>query len=561
MAENTTAATSGTGGAAAAAKAGAGLILFTLAAGQFLMALDSSVMNVSIATVAEDLGTTVQGVQTAITLYTLVMASLMILGGKIGGMIGRKRAFSIGCVVYGCGSLTTALAPNLTVLIIGWSFIEGIGAILIMPAIVGLVASNFPPQGRPRAYGLVAAAAAIAIAVGPVIGGFMTTYFSWRYVFAGEVVVVIAILFLARRAADEPVGKRPHLDLIGVVVSSAGLALVVLGVLMSSTWGWFLPKEGANSFLGLSLTIWFIIAGLFLLWLFLRWQQRLERTGKEPLIAPSLFSHRQLTGGLITFLFLFLIQAGVFFTVPLFLSVVLGLSPMETGMRLVPLSLALLLAAAGVPRFLPQANPRRVVRVGLLALIAGLLVLIGSLEVGADSSIVFVPMIIIGLGIGALASQLGNVTVSAVPTEQSSEVGGLQNTATQLGASLGTALAGSVLIAALTASFLAGIEANPQVPQQVKDQANTSLAAGAPFISDAELEKVLTEQDVPADVQDEIIAQNETSQIDGLRTALSILAVMGVISLFFTGRIPKKQPGSDPPEGVEQNVDPKPVPA
>ena len=548
--------TSGASTAAGAAAAGAGLILFTLAAGQFLMALDSSVMNVSIATVAEDLGTTVQGVQTAITLYTLVMASLMILGGKIGGMIGRKRAFSIGCIVYGCGSLTTALAPNLTVLIIGWSFIEGIGAILIMPAIVALVASNFPPEGRPRAYGLVAAAAAIAIAVGPVIGGFMTTYFSWRYVFAGEVVVVIAILFLARRAADEPVGKRPHLDLIGVVVSSAGLALIVLGVLMSSSWGWFMPKEGATSFLGLSLTIWFIIAGLFLLWLFMRWQQRLERTGKEPLIAPSLFSHRQLTGGLVTFLFLFLIQAGVFFTVPLFLSVVLGLSPMETGMRLVPLSLALLLAAVGIPKLLPQANPRRVSRLGMLALVAGILVLIGSLEVGADSSIVFVPMVIIGLGIGALASQLGNVTVSAVPSEQSSEVGGLQNTATQLGASLGTALAGSILIAALTASFLAGIEANPNVPQQVKDQANTQLAAGAPFISDAQVEAGLSEAGVPADIQKEILDQNETSQIAGLRAALSILAVMGVIALFFTGRLPKKQPGSEPEPAAETAPEP-----
>jgi MFS family permease len=488
----------------------------------------------------------VQGVQTAITLYTLVMASLMILGGKIGGMIGRKRAFSIGCIIYGCGSLTTALAPNLTVLIIGWSFIEGIGAILIMPAIVALVASNFAPEGRPRAYGLVAAAAAIAIAVGPVIGGFMTTYFSWRYVFAGEVIVVIAILFLARRAADEPVGKRPHLDLIGVVVSSAGLALVVLGVLMSSTWGWLLPKEGATSLFGLSLTIWFIIAGLFLLWLFLRWQQRLESTGKEPLIAPSLFSHRQLSGGLVTFLFLFLIQAGVFFTVPLFLSVVLGLSPMETGLRLVPLSLALLVAAAGVPRFLPRANPRRVVRVGLLALIVGLLVLIGSLEVGADSSIVFVPMLIIGLGIGALASQLGNVTVSAVPSEQSSEVGGLQNTATQLGASLGTALAGSILIAALTASFLAGIEANPNVPQQAKDQANVSLAAGAPFMSNADLEAQMSKAGYSQDEIDIATKQNEESQIDGLRTALSILAVMGIIALFFSGRIPRKQPSSEP---------------
>jgi EmrB/QacA subfamily drug resistance transporter len=532
--------------AAGAAAAGAGLVLFTLAAGQFLMALDSSVMNVSIATVANDLDTTVTGVQTAITLYTLVMASLMILGGKVGGIMGRKRAFAVGCIIYGCGSLTTALSPNLNVLLIGWSFLEGIGAVLIMPAIVGLVAANFSPEARPRAYGLIAAAAAIAIAVGPVIGGFMTTYFSWRYVFAGEVVIVVAILFLARRAADEPAGTPPHLDLLGAAVSAAGLALFVLGVLRSSTWGWLLPKSGAPSLLGLSLTVWFSIAGLFLLWLFLRRQRRLERAGKEPLIAPSLLRHRQLTGGLITFLFLFLIQAGVFFIVPLFLSIVLGLSPMETGARLLPLSLALLVAAVGVPRLLPRASPRRVVRVGLLALIAGVVVLIAGLEVGADSSVVFIPMLIVGLGIGALASQLGNVTVSAVPTEKSSEVGGLQNTATQLGASLGTALAGSILIAILTTSFLAGIEQNPKVPQQMKDQANVQLAAGAPFISDADVRAQMTKAGAPADVVDEVIAQNEKSQIAGLRAALAILAVIGVIALFFTGRIPMEQPGLEP---------------
>ncbi|MBN2203891.1 MAG: MFS transporter [Thermoleophilia bacterium] len=542
----------GTGnGAAGAAAAGAGLILFTLATGQFLMALDSSVMNVSIATVADDLGTTVTGVQTAITLYTLVMASLMILGGKIGAIMGRKRAFSLGCIIYGCGSLTTALAPNLTVLLIGWSFLEGIGAVLIMPAIVGLVAANFPPAGRPRAYGLIAAAAAIAIAVGPVIGGFMTTYFSWRYVFAGEVVIVLAILVLARRAEEEPAARRPHLDLVGVVVSSAGLALLVLGVLKSSTWGWVLPKAGATSLLGLSLTIWFILDGLFLLWLFLRWQRRLERAGKEPLVAPSLLAHRQLSGGLVTFLFQFLIQAGVFFTVPLFLSVVLGLSPMETGLRLVPLSLALLLAATGVPRVAAQASPRRIVRIGLLALVAGILLLIAGLEVGADSSIVFAPMIVIGFGIGALASQLGNVTVSAVPTEQSSEVGGLQNTASQLGASLGTALAGSVLIAALTASFLTGIDQNPNVPQELKDQANVNLAAGAPFISNAEAQAAMKQAGVPDDVAGEALGQYETSQIDGLRAALAVLAVIGVIALFFTGRIPEQQPGSAPTPALE----------
>src|SRR5204863_9636818 len=178
--------------AASVASQGAGIVLITLAAAQFLMTLDSSVMNVSIATVAEDVGTSVTGIQGAITAYTLVMAALMITGAKVGAMIGRKRAFAIGCVVYGCGSLVTALAPSLPVLLFGWSFLEGVGAALILPAIVALVAGNFRPDRRPAAYGLVAAAGAIAVAVGPLVGGFCTTYFSWRWVFAGEVVLVLA---------------------------------------------------------------------------------------------------------------------------------------------------------------------------------------------------------------------------------------------------------------------------------------------------------------------------------------------------------------------------------
>ena len=179
---------------ATAASAG---VLATLAASQFLMTLDSSVMNVSIATVASDIGTDVTGIQTAITLYTLVMASLMITGGKVGSILGRKKAFAVGCVIYGVGSFTTSLAPNLAVLLIGWSLLEGIGAALIMPAIVALVATNFDRPDRPRAYGLVAAAGAVAVAAGPLIGGALTTYASWRWVFAGEVVIIAPLAFRA----------------------------------------------------------------------------------------------------------------------------------------------------------------------------------------------------------------------------------------------------------------------------------------------------------------------------------------------------------------------------
>ena len=211
-----------TGDAGGKGKTAAGTVLMALAAGQFLMILDSSVMNVSIATVAEDVGTTVAGIQTAITLYTLVMASLVIVGGKLGTIIGRKRAFSIGLVIYACGSMTTALSPSLPVLLFGWSFLEGVGAALILPAIVALVAGNFPAPARPKAYGLIAAAAAIAVAVGPLIGGLATTYASWRWVFAGEVVVAALILLFARRIEDAPPERRPHLDLVGAVLSAAG---------------------------------------------------------------------------------------------------------------------------------------------------------------------------------------------------------------------------------------------------------------------------------------------------------------------------------------------------
>ena len=194
-----------------AAKA-TGVVLFTLAAGQFVMALDTTVMNTAIATVAKDVGTTVTGIQTAITLYTLVMAAFMITGGKVGEIIGRKRAFALGCIIYACGSFTTSLAPNLTVLMIGWSFLEGVGAVLIMPAIVALVASNFGKAERPRAYGLVAAAGAMAAASGPLVGGAATTYASWRWVFAGEVLIVLVILVLARRMNDTPAKEGVRLD-------------------------------------------------------------------------------------------------------------------------------------------------------------------------------------------------------------------------------------------------------------------------------------------------------------------------------------------------------------
>ncbi|MEY2229079.1 MULTISPECIES: MFS transporter [Streptomyces] len=523
------------------------LVLLALASGQFLMALDSSVMNVSIATVAEDVGTTVSGIQGAITAYTLVMAMFMIPGGKVGALIGRKRAFMIGCCIYGVGSLTTALAPNLPVLLLGWSFLEGIGAALILPAIVALVAGNFAVERRPAAYGLVVAAGAIAIAVGPLIGGIATTYFSWRWVFAGEVLVVLGILLLTRRIADAPPGERRRIDLVGVVLSAAGLGIFVYGVLRSDEWGWFQPKPDAPAWLGVSLTVWLMLAGLLLIWLFLRWEARVGERGGDPLVDPGMLRNRQLTGGLTMFFFQYLVQMGVFFIIPLYLSVALGLSALETGARLLPLSVSLLAAATLIPRFLPDVSPRRVVRLGILALLAGVVVLMAALDADADAAVVTVPLLLIGLGMGALASQLGSVTVSAVPQEQSAEVGGVQNAVTNLGASIGTALAGSIMIAALASSFLAGIEQNPAVPDSVTSQATVKLQSGAPFLSDAQLETALDEAGVSAEVSRAALEVNAEARLDGLRAALAVLAFAAVLALFFTQRIPSTQPHSTKP--------------
>ena len=539
-------------------RTGAGLVLAVLASSQFLMTLDSSVMNVSMATVASDLGTTITGIQTAITLYTLVMATLMITGGKLGSIMGRRRAMAVGMIIYGVGSLTTALAPNLTVLLIGWSLLEGIGAALIMPAIVALVASNFAPEKRSAAYGLVAAASAVAVAAGPLIGGAVTTYASWRYVFVGEVVIVVAILAVLRKVQD--VAPQPgRIDLVGSLLSVIGLGLFVFGVLRSSEWGWVIAKPGTPTIFGGSLTVWFIAGGLLVVYGFLRWESRLEAAhgDLEPLLRPSLLANKQLSGGLSMFFAQFMIQAGVFFAVPLFLSIVLGLDALQTGIRLVPLSIALLVAAVGVPKIWPRANPQRVVRLGLLSMIIGIGFLVAGMDPDADAAVLTIPMLLMGLGLGALASQLGAVTVSAVSDRETAEVGGLQNTATNLGASLGTALIGSVLIATLSSAALTGIADSPVVQDSVKAQISTELVGGVPFISDEQLSTALENAGVTQADTDALVAINAAARLEALQVAFALAGLVAIGALFLTSRIPTVPPGA----ATSGAAPPRPAPA
>jgi MFS family permease len=502
-------------------------------------------MNVSIATVAKDVGTTVVGIQTAITLYTLVMASLMITGGKMGAILGRKRAFTIGCVIYACGSMTTALSSNLAVLMFGWSFLEGVGAALVMPAIVALVASNFGRTDRPRAYGLVAVGVAIAVAIGPLIGGLFTTYWSWRYVFVGEVLIIGVVLLLNRRTADTPKEEGARLDLVGTALSALGLGLIVYGVLRSGTWGFVQPKPDAPTWLGLSPVIWLLLGGGAVLLGFLEWEKQRRDHGRAALLDPAMLRVKLLRSGLTAFFFQYLLQAGLFFAVPLFLSIALGLSAIDTGLRILPLSITLVIAAVGIPKVFPQASPRRIAQLGFLMLFLGLVVFVAALDAGAGPEIVTWPMLLAGFGIGALASQLGAVTVSSVPDELSGEVGGLQNTFSNLGISIGTALAGAILMSALTASFFSGIASNPAVPKDLTSKVQTELTSGVPFISDADLKEALDDAGVPPKTADAITAENADARLDGLRASLSVLAVLALVALFLSNGIPTTPVGAE----------------
>ena len=412
------------------------LPLIILAAAQFVMVLDSSVMNVSISQIVVDLDTTVTGVQGAITAYTLVMAAFMLVGAKLGDIWGRDRAFAIGLAVYGLGSLTTALSPNLYV-----------------PA-VRLVAGGGPRRSardpghrRPRRRQLRGEGPrprlrrdrrrrGAAIAVGPVIGGFVTTYYSWRYVFVGEVVIVIAILLVRRRMAAAPRPQNPpRLDVVGAALSAAGLGLIVLGILQSSKWGSLEPLDAPTiggteiTPLGFSLVPFLIVGGICLLWLFGLWENGRGGSGRDALLERALLRIASLRAGLTTLLSQQLVLMGTSSCCRSTSRSLLGLDAFETGKRLLPMSVTMLIAALAGPKLSARLAPRLVVQIGLSAMVVAAVVLVGTIDVNLDESGFRVSLALFGVGAGLMMSQLGNVIMSSAPPEKTNEAGGLQGTA------------------------------------------------------------------------------------------------------------------------------------
>jgi len=527
--------------------------LVVLGTAQFLMVLDTSVMNVSISRLVEDFDTEVTAIQGVITLYSLVMAAFMITGGRLGDMFGRRRVFGVGLVVYGTGSAVTAVAPTLGVLALGWSIVEGLGAALVLPALAALVGGAYRGRDRAVAYGVIGGLAGAGIAVGPLLGGWVTTYLTWRLVFAGEVVVVAAMLAVLRWIPhDPPAGRRIRLDTVGAVLSAGGLALIVLGVLQSSSWGLLQPRNPPVTVFGFSPTVFVIAAGAVLLFLFRSWERRREERRKDPLVRFALFEIPALRSGLSVLMAQNTILLGLFFAIPLYLQVVQGLNAFQTGLRLLPVSITMLLASMSGPFLARVAAPRTVVRCGLLVLLAAILWLLTTIRPRVDDLSFALAMAVLGLGMGLLASQLGNIVQSSVGERDRSEVGGFQYTAQNLGSALGTALMGAIVISALAAALSYRITDDPRLSDAVERQAGIALQAGVGFVPTSDLRAALATTAVPPAEADVLAEEYAAAQLTGLKVAILTAGAITLLGFAFTRTLPSERAAKAPvPAGTD----------
>jgi MFS family permease len=464
---------------------------------------------------------------------------LMLTGGKIGDIIGRRRAFVIGLVIYACGSGLTAVSQTVAQLTLGWSILEGIGAALVLPAMAALIAGNFEGTERKAAYAVIGGVAGAGIAIGPILGGWATTELTWRIVFVGEVVIVLGILAMTRLVGDAPrTGPKPRLDVVGSILSATGLGAIVLGVLQSTTWGLIEPKDSPIEPFGFSLTLFVIAAGAVLLWAFVAWQRHREASGNDPLVHLDLLKILPLRAGLIGLFSQNLILMGVFFTIPLYLQLVLGLDALQTGIKMLPTSVAMFLAAAVGSRLSARYSVRAITRVGLALTGIAAVALLATMQPDLADLAFAVSMAVLGVGMGLIASQLGNVVQSSVDASGRGEAGGMQYTGQQLGSSLGVALIGAIVLAGLTSTFVANIQADERISDQVAAQVGVAVESGVDFVSSADIEAAAQAAGLDEATTAAIVDDYEAAQLRSLKTGLLAAAFIALASLAFTKHLP-----------------------
>jgi EmrB/QacA subfamily drug resistance transporter len=499
-----------------------------LAMAMFVLVVDTSIMNVSISSVVHDLDTTVSGVQSAIALEALVSAAFILIGSKVGDLIGRKRAYLLGLCGYAIGALAMALSQSLTAVIIFWALVGGIGASLLLPAMQSLIHGNFEGAAQVKAYALVGAAAALAAAVGPLLGGFITTYLSWRIAFLLEDAVIAVVLVGQGLIRDVPYTGSRRVDVVGAILSVLGMGGIVLGILV-----W---QEGGE-FVGLILAI-----GVVGLVAFGYWLVRRKRRGEPTLIDPDLFSSAVFKLGISQQMLQQIALGGTMIALPIYLQMVLEYNAMEAGLTLAPLSLSMFGMAILAEKKAGGRRPSSIVRWGFLLLTVGLVVLIPIVP-RADSGWPLVPpLILAGLGLGLLVSQLNNYTLSPISQERVSEAAGVNSAAGSFGLSFGLAFAGAIMLATLSFTFTNMAESSAVLQPAQQEQVAQALDEDAEVMSNTELEKVLVKQ--PPDVQAEIIRINTDARPIALQAALGIPILAALAGLLNSFRMARQK---DPP--------------
>jgi EmrB/QacA subfamily drug resistance transporter len=507
-----------------------------LAMAMFVLVVDTSLMNVSIAAVVRDLDTTVSGVQSAIALEALVSAAFILIGSKVGDLIGRRRAYVLGLLGYAVGALAMAFAQGLTAIIIFWAMVGGIGASLLLPSMQSLIHGNFEGAAQKKAYALVGAAAAIAAAVGPLLGGFITTYLSWRIGFLLEVVIIAIVLSGIRLVRDAPYTGPRGVDAVGAVLSVLGMGGIVLGILV-----W---QEGGESVAAL------LVVGAIALAALVYWLARRKRQGKPTLLEPDLFKSQHFRLGVSQQLLQQIALGGTMIALPIYLQMVLEYNAMLAGLSIAPLSLTMFGMALLAGRRAGGRRPSSIVRLGFALLTVGLLSLIPIVPRADSGWWLLVPLAIAGSGLGLLVSQLNNYTLAPMSEERVSEAAGVNSAGGSFGLSFGLAFAGAIMLAMLSITFTDMAQASSVLPPDDKQRVANVLEEDAQVMSNTQLEELLKGQ--PEEIQDEIIRINTDARPLALQVALlvPILAgLLGLLNSFRMMRLPDITP-SDSAEGM-----------
>jgi len=510
---------------------GDSFVSILLAMAMFVLVVDTSLMNVSISAVVHDLHTTASSVQSAIALEALVSAAFILIGSKIGDLFGRKRAYILGLLAYAIGALSMVFSQSLLPIVICWAVIGGLGASMLLPSMQSLIHGNFQGAAQRRTYALVGASAAIAAAVGPLVGGFITTYLSWRVAFGGEVVIIAVVLLFVGRVHDVPYTGDRGVDVVGAILSALGMGGVVLGILVWEDGGGAVGALMAIGVGSLGLLAW--------------WLRKRKREGKPALLDVGLFSSKYFRLGISGQTLQQIALGGLMIVLPMFLQMVLEYNALEAGLSLAPLSLSMFFVALVAGRKAGNRSPSKIIRAGFFLLALGVGILIPILSWDDSGWAMAVPLLIAGSGLGLLVSQLNNYTLSPIEEERVSEAAGVNSAGGSFGLSFGLAFAGAIMLMSLSFIFTNMANASKVLSPTEKTTVSKGLDENAEVMTNTHLAALLKGQ--PADVQAEIIHINTVSRPKALQLALLIpllAALLGLLQAFRMTRLPDLEPSA-----------------